>query len=387
MNHLKFNSRSFWFRVFDSLPSTEKTGIGGYDTFRIPFHEAVCFCQLLRPKRERILQPSPTLLAHENEKEETVIIPPTCAPLNTPHPELGSETQLNPLFAPSLSYISEKFPNFFQKREKFLAICESGSDFNKKEIREAFIEGNHHISQLLIFDMDPGWSSHDSGIGANQAYVSEPIMEYLASVHFRNAGYIVDKFSERLSSSRKNLDLFAIRCPDLQNVLTRHNIGSPGLYLCELETPLWEEKEHKLEDLEGENISVVIEAESSRNSESSGYSQLKTDLNSGEFNHGYVSAPFIKGKDREDMGMVTFDTDGSLYAEVCPKNHADEEKKPQLLERVKRIVKLALLKNIPLSKTLHFLPQVNTFWEVYTAVEKVSLERVIKLVKKIELKT
>ncbi|KXA93325.1 hypothetical protein AKJ64_00880 [candidate division MSBL1 archaeon SCGC-AAA259E17] len=244
------------------------------------------------------------------------------------------------------------------------------------------MKGNHHISQLLIFDMDAGWSSHGSGIGANQTYVAEPIMEYLASAYFRNQGYIVDKFNERLSSSRKNLDLFAISYPDLQSILSNHDIGNSGLYLCELESPLWGKKKNRVKKSEDREITAVIEAESSRGSESSGYKQVKTDLKNGEFNHGYVSAPFIKEKDREDIGIVTFDNKGSLFTEECLENYADGKKSSELLQRVERIIKLALLKNIPISKVLDLLPPINSFWEIYNSVEEISLSSIVQYVRK-----
>lgn len=340
------NPVNFWNGVFDSLPTTQTDEIAGHKLFKIPLHEAVYLCQLFLPTKEQALQPQPMVIAYGNNDWDVLTIPPSCAlsdeVLNW---ETGrEERQLNPLFSPPLISIARKYPEFFADDEKFLFIHELGTKESIRQVREELVKEGVHPSQLLILRMEPNWATHERGTGTNRAYASEALIEYLTSAYFRSEGYLVDKFSENLLGIRGAPDLYAIYWPPMQSILEQCGFGNRGLYLCELEQPLWKTPRPKtVSEPQGRTTTVVIEAESSRPAESSGHSQLRSYLNFGEFHYGYVAAPFIKDSSREDVGIITVTNERTLYFRQCPIDYSREEELQYLLKRVERVAKLTLL--------------------------------------------
>ena len=54
----------------------------------------------------------------------------------------------------------------------------------------------------------------------------------------------------------------------------------------------------------------------------------------------------------------------------------------RFLKNVERIVKLTLLKNLPLKEVFNLLPEVHSFYELYFAVDRLDIYEIVEFIKK-----
>ena len=294
--------------------------------------------------------------------------------------------QLNPMLSPSLSFIRKKVPEFFTSKTKFLLI-----DNEHALLKQIKKEGLNPSDFVII---KKGYYEKTKGLP--REYISEELMEYIASAFLRSKGFIVDSFSKKLTMGPGEPDLFAIKIPELQNKLMELKIISGGFYLNELELldVLGErEPKNKIKEIK----SVVIEVESSTASSrfSIGRRQLLKYLSYGCYNEGYVAIPFedrrVKSPEKspkelglmlfEDVGIITLSKDGRIILRECIKSYGQQEKIRELLKNVERIIKLALLKNLTLRKVFDLLPKVQSFYDLYYVVDRLSIDKIVSFIK------
>jgi len=435
------NTSKFWENVFSNL-GFEETTILGRTAFKIPIYEAIYMSQVMGPPEPsdfNIWWRQSFRVAIPTKDGKVLRFPNPCPSVLTKNvflDEISMDSQLNPMLSPSLNFIKRSVPEFFNSVEKYLVF---GNESNLLEQIRA--EGLNPTNFVLFKE----GSESGTKKGLPQRYIDEPIIEYITSSFFRSKGFIVDKFNEGLTmggQSQKMPDLFAIKIPDLQNKLTGLKVTAGGFYLNELELPRLL-GERTTENRTKEAKSVVIEVESPTDSGrfSAGKRQLLGHLGGysengylefGCYDEGYVAVPFEADRVDEDVGIITLTEKGDIIlrdmtgklaaliacdkayslselknlcsrygispsgdkktlcgklydAEVihpgARKSYRRQEKIKELLENVERIVKLTLLKNLPLIRVFELFPQVQTFYDLYFAVDKLEVEEIVSHVK------
>jgi hypothetical protein len=387
------STSEFWEKVFRNL-GFEKATILGRTAFKIPIYEAIYMSQVMGPPEPsdfNIWWRQPFRVAIPTKDGKVLRFPNPCPSVLIKEifmEETTMDSQLNPMLSPSLNFIKKSVPEFFNSAEKYLVF---GDDSNLLEQIKA--EG------LNPADFVPFKEGHESGInkGSVRRYMDEEVVEYITSSFFRSRGFIVDKFSESLTLGSGGPDLFALKIPQLQNDLMDLKVTAGGFYLNELE--LWGLLG---EGAGGQRIeeakSIVIEVESP--TDSGRFSQGKRQLlrkpgylNDGCYDEGYVALPFEEHRPferkaeelgfipEEDVGLLTLSEEGEFILRDCPKFYGKQEKIAELLRSVERIVKLALLKNLPLTQTFGLLPQVQSFYDLYFAVDNLDVEGIVTYIR------
>lgn len=422
----------FWENVFTNL-GFEKTTVLGRTAFKIPIYEAIYMSQVMGPSEPvdfNIWWRLPFTMAIPTEDRKVLRFPAPCPSVlikNIFLDEISMDSQINPMLSPSLNFIKKSVPEFFNSAEKYLVF---GRESNLLE--EIKVEGLN-LTDFVLFK-----EGRESGIkkGLPRRYMDEEIIKYITSSFFRSRGFIVDKFSESLTMGPGAPDLFAIKIPDLQNKLMDLKVTMGGFYLNELELlGLLGERlgRRKVEEAK----SIVIEAESPTDSGrfSKGKDQLLTEpgyLNDGCYDEGYVAIPFEVDRTDKDIGIITLSEEGDIILkdmigelaalrecdkahslselkELCSqhaispsgdkktlcdrlykaevihpgarKSYGEQEKVKELLKNVERIVKLTLLKNLPLTRVFDLFPQVQTFYDLYFAVDRLEVEEIVSYIK------
>lgn len=374
----------FWENVFSNL-GFEKTVLADRPAFKIPIHEAIYLCQVLGTTEWRIKRESRGE-AYIFLDDHILIFPDPC-----PSVRIGDvtteikyqrsiENQINPLLSPSLNFIREKHPEFFNKDFKYL-MFNLGSEAVKDVAKEENLNTSDIISlSLPIYKED----------------MNESLMTYIVSSFLRKRGFIVDPFNEALGfGSNKYPDLFAFKIPKVQNKLIRLGIVEGGFYLNELELMQKKEKFSKI----NEEKTVVIEVESPTpkpaNRFSGGKSQILPCINGGYFNEGYVAVPFLEEKARaiegkpeelgfipeKEVGIITLDQRGNILLKDSPR-YGIQKNVSELLKIVERIIKLTLLKNLSLKRVFDLFSEARSFYDLYFAVDGLDINDIITYIKR-----
>jgi hypothetical protein len=110
-----------------------------------------------------------------------------------------------------------------------------------------------------------------------------------------------------------------------------------------------------------------------------GVSQIERYLRDGYYQEGYVLAPFygdLNGFSYE-VGAMTLSDQGELVVRPCPRDFSQPEALAETEKLVERIVKLLLLKRLPLDQGLARLPNVSSAYDAYYQVDHVPLETIL----------
>ncbi|MBA7530459.1 hypothetical protein ES705_22666 [subsurface metagenome] len=137
-----------------------------------------------------------------------------------------------------------------------------------------------------------------------------------------------------------------------------------------------------------EEVVIAVEVESSRKrrgaGDSKGVGQIRVALSSGYYDEGLVFAPFVENihSDVEsyEVGFGTVNKKGEILLERDPKNY-EPEKVSEIKKMVERIIKLTLLKNLPLRQVFDLLPKVQSFYDLYYSVDGLDIEEIISSIK------
>jgi len=374
----------FWENVFNNF-GFKKTVLADKPAFKIPIHEAIYLCQVLGTTEWRIKRESRGEAYVFLDNEQILIFPNPC-----PSVRIGDVTtlikyresiehQINPLLSPSLNFIREKHPEFFDKDLKYLMFnlgWEAVKDVAKKE--------NLNTSDIISLSL-PVYKDD----------MNESLMTYIVSSFLRKRGFIVDPFNEALGfGSNKYPDLFAFKLPKIQDKLVNLGIVEGGFYLNELELMQKKENFSKID----EEKTVVIEVESPTPKPASRFSEGKKQilpcLSGGYFNEGYVAVPFLEEKAQategkpeelgfipeEEVGIITLDQRANILLKDSPK-YGETKNVSKLLKIVERIIKLTLLKNLSLKQVFNLFPEAKSFYDLYFAVDRLDINEIIISIK------
>lgn len=381
----------FWENVFNNL-GFKKVTILGRTAFKIPIYEAIYMSQVIGLPEAidfDVWWRIPFRVVIPTMDGKILCFPNPCPSVRIEGPFLGSSSmssQLNPLLSPSLNFIKKWCPEFFDSKEKYLIF-----ENDLKVVEEIKAKGLNPADFVLFRE---GYYERIKGLP--ERYIDEGVMEYITSSFLRSEGFIVDKFNESLSINGGGPDLFAIKIPKLQNKLIDLKITEGGFYLNELELfSLLGDRtaQQKIEEAK----SIVIEAESPTHSGrfSAGRKQVLQYLSYGCYNEGYVAIAFEEERARtlggrpeelgfvpfEDIGIITLSENGEIIVRNCPKSYGEKEKIEELLKNVERIVKLTLLKNLPLKEIFNLLPTVHSFYELYFIIDEIDIDQLITYIK------
>ena len=384
-------SSNFWKNVFSNF-GFEKTTILGKTTFKIPIYEAIYMSQVMGASKKDLFEDDWRRregYAFILVDEENILQFPKSSPsLLLKDITLNVDSfgmQINPLLSPSLKFMEKCFPEFFAHEEKYLIILDLGQTKykSKRDVRRGLL--NEIRAEKLkptdfVFFMIP-FNDVDSD------YIGEHILEYLLSCYLRKKGFMVDKFSESLKGedNRKFPDLYALKIPRIQNVLIEKGIIQHGAYFCELE--LRNQSNQKRDEVK-EEVVIVVEVESSKKRRGAGSQggkgQLTPSLESGYYDEGIVFAPFVEDIHSDvksyRIGFGTMNKKEKILLERYPQNY-EPEKVPEIKKMVERIVKLTLLKNLPLIQVFDLLPEVQSFYDLYYSVDGLDIEEIISSIK------
>jgi len=385
-------TNEFWENVFTNL-GFKKTTIIGRTGFKIPIYEAIYMSQVMGPPEPTDFNTwwrIPFRIAIPTKDGKVLRFPNPCPSVLIREiflSENSIDSQLNPMLSPSLNLMKMRVPEFFNSKEKYLLFEDDSS------LLEQIKAEGLNLTDFILFRE----GNFERSRGLPRSYIDESVMEYITSSFFRSRGFIVDKFSERLTMGGPGCpDLFAVKIPQLQNRLMDLKVTTGGFYLNELELlgMLGERSGgYKIEELK----SIVVEVESTTGSGrfSAGRKQVLGYLDYGCYNEGYVSLPFeeeraktLGGKTEEqgfisfeDVGIVTLSEEGEIILRECPKSYGKGERIEGILKNVERIVKLTLLKNLPLRLVFDLLPGVQSFYDLYYSVDGLDLEEIISSIK------
>ena len=384
----------FWEKVFINL-GFKKTNLANRVAFKIPIYEAIYLCQLSREEdpesegsariflnRDQILKfPESCPYSHVLD-----ISPEIKYSLTTKGPSIR-EIQLNPLLSPSLKFLQEKCGKFFDKDFKYLMFDLEFEDI-KEIAKEEGLNTTDIISVRLPYPLTMG---------------EVPLLEFVFSCFLRKKGFIVDKFA---GDDWIGGDLYAFKIPEIQNILADSGITEGGFYLCELELVSVMRSNKKFNSKKKINkrkfIAVEVEGigESKKTTPSSRLSDGRNQLTEkylpeGYFDEGYVAVPFVEEKAKiiggkpeelgfipeEDVGIITIDHNGTFIFKKCPKKYGNKEKIHELHKNIERIIKLTLLKNLPLKRTFSLLPNTRSFYDIFYLVDKLDINKIVDIIK------
>ena len=384
-------SNKFWEKVFNNL-GFKKITILGRVAFKIPIYEAIYMSQVMGPPEPTDFNTwwrVPFRVAIPTKNGKVLRFPNPCPSVHIENPflETSMDSQLNPLLSPSLDFIKRRCPEFFNSKEKYLLFA--NDDGVLEEIKA---EGLNPTDFILFRE-----GYYERSRGLPRRYINEGMMEYIASSFLRGNGFIVDKFNESLTMGPGAPDLFAIKIPELQNKLIDLKVTNGGFYLNELELlNLFGERTTKRRIKEMKSIVIEVEGPTDSGRFSAGRKQVLGYLGYGCYNEGYVALPFeeerartLRGKPEEigfipfdDVGIITLSEEGVIILRNCPKSYGEKEKIEELLKNVERIIKLTLLKNLPLKEVFNLLPKVHSFYDLYFAVDKLDIHEIVASIRK-----
>lgn len=363
----------FWENVFSNL-GFEKIVLAGRIAFKIPIYEAIYMCQILGTSEWRVKRNSRGEAHIFLEDGGILMFPNPC-----PSVRIGDVTteikyqesiehQINPLLSPSLSFVRNNHPSFFNTNFKYLLFgLGSGA---AKDIAE---EENLRTTDIISLNLP-----------TNKEYMNEAIAQYIISSFLRKKGFIVDPFNEALGTGGFP-DLFAFKLSQIQNKLVELGIAEGGFYLNELEL-LDEEKNGTKID---EDKTVLLEIESpGKNRFYSGIRQTEKYLKGGYYDEGYAVVPFEEFRMNEwakqgglDIGFITINENGNVLMKECSKRYSSEKNTKELKKIVERIVKLTLLKNLSLRRVFDLLTEAQSFYDLYFAVDRLDINEIVTSLK------
>jgi len=376
---------NFWENIFINL-GFERTTLANRTAFKIPIYEAIYLCQVVGTEEWKIKKESRGEARIFLDNNQILLFPNPC-----PSVMIGDVTteikfrssikhQINPLLSPSLNFIREKYPEFFDKDFKYLMFnlgLGAVKDVAKKE----------NLSTLDIVSLS---------LPTNKMDINEPLITYIVSSFLRKNGFIVDPFNEALAfGCNRFIDLYAFKIPQIQNELGDLGCIEGGFYLNELE--LMQKRNAFSKVNEEMNLLIEIESPSPKpaNRFSSGKNQILPCLRGGYFNEGYVAVPFIEEKAKavggkpeelgfipeEDVGIITIDHEGDILFKRCPKQYGNEENLSELRKNVERIIKLTLLKNLSLRQIFNLLSNAKSFYDLFYLVDRLTINEIVSVIK------
>ena len=357
----------FWENLFGEL-GFEKTFLAGRLAFKIPIFEAIYLVQICGFTEWRIKKQAAGEAYIFREDGKILLFPNPCPSVLikdiTTQLSLfkNIQYQINPLLSPSINFIRKNYPEFFEKEYKYLMFS-IGSGAVKDVAKE------ENLNTLDIVSLN---------VPESKEKFSEHLMTYIVSSFLRKKGFIVDPFNEALGTRGKYPDLFAFKLPEIQNKLIDLGIIEGGFYLNELELLIKRKSPTKI----NEERAVVIEIESyGKERFYGGKDQVAEYLLDGYYNEGYFGIPFedfrIKTwKERLEVGAITITEKGHIIMQDCPKNYGIEENVAEVKRIVETIIKLVLLKNLPLKKVFDIF-RVNSFYDIYLEASKRSIDEII----------
>lgn len=340
-----------WIEFFARQPGFSRREVGNIEAVEVPIYEAILASQLLTSNRNNqvYIETEDEAVLNFPKPVPTVLIDDIRADF-TQGRIRGASKQLNPLLSPSLKLMAIEYPSFFKNSRKYL----TRKRFDSDDMGGEPIEDRVCIS----FPNAP-----------NQ--IGESLTEYLASMYLRREGYIVDRFSGGLPG-RGGPDLFAIKIPDLQRQLRDAGITADGFYMNELELPSIEKFNSTLPR---EKRTAVLEIESAydKNRFYDAKDEAKEYAEGGWFDDaigvlGFAHDKLEDWEDKLEVGFITFDESGNFHRFPSPVDYGTE-KTQEVEEIVRRVVKLALLKNKPLDETMEYL-QANSFFDAAKNVDQ-----------------
>lgn len=359
----------FWENVFSNL-GFEKTVLADRLAFRIPIYEAIYLSQVLGSTEWRTKSEGNAYIFLDND--QILMFPNPC-----PSIMIGSVTteikyqesiehQLNPLLSPSLNFIREGHPQFFDKDFKYLMFS-LGSGAVEDVAKEENLNTSDIVSLLLP---------------KNKEDMNEPLMTYIVSSFLRGKGFIVDSFNEALGTGGFP-DLFAFKLPQIQNKLAHLGIVEVGFYLNELELMSKRKNFTKID----EEKSIVIEIKR-RGGFYNGKDQVMKYLRDGYYNEGYIGVPFEEfridswaERDLLDVGAITINEEGQILMKGCPKDYGVNKNLLDVKKIVEQIIKLTLLKSLSLRQVFDLFPTASSFYDLYFAVDKLEVGKIVSYVK------
>lgn len=366
-------SIEFWENLFSDL-GFEKTVLADRLAFKIPICEAIYLCQVLGATEWRTKRESRGEAYIFLDNNQILVFPNPC-----PSVRIGDVTteikyqrsieyQINPLLSPSLNFIREKHPNFFDNDFKYLMFY-----LGSGAVKDIAIEEKLNTSDIVSLDLPK--IKEDMG---------EPLMTYIVSSFLRRKGFIVDPFNEALGT-RGFPDLFAFKLPQIQNKLADLGIVEGGFYLNELELMGKKKKFTKVD----EEKSIVIEIESPGKSRFyGGKDQVMKYLLDGYYNEGYVGVPFEEFRINSwaergslNVGAITINEKGQILMKGCPKNYGVGKNVLDVKKIVEQIIKLTLLKNLPLRQMLDLFPAARSFYDLHFAANELDIDEIISSIK------
>lgn len=348
-----------WIEFFGNQPGFNRRKVGDVDAVEVPIYEVILASQLLTSNRNNQIYletEDGTVLNFPNPVPD-VLIEDIRADFTRGRAR-GPSKQLNPLLSPSLKMMKQKYPQFFENSRKFL----TRKRYDSEDMGGVRVEDRACLSF-------PGSTDE----------VNESVTMYLASMYLRREGYIVDRFSGGLPG-RGGPDLYAIKMPELQRQLHDAGITAGGFFLNELELPSVEKFNTTVPT---EDQTVVLEIESAYDKDRfyDAKSETKEYAEGGWYDAGIGVKGFAHGKlesweNRLDVGFITFDQAGHFTHLPCPEHYGTGET-TDVKEIVRRVVKLALMKNRPLAKTMEYL-DANSFYDASKKVDERTLPEVLE---------
>lgn len=348
-----------WPVFYGSQAGYEQVEVDGEKAAKIDIHEAIHLsqCATRAPNNSVYIDtPDGETLKFPKAVPETLV--KDIRPKYYLTRDSGLTSQLNPLLSPSLNHVQEEVPSFFEDGTKYLTTTRysMGDSGSLNPLEYVAIIGQS-------FEQDLG----------------EPLTEAVVSTYLRREGYIVDKFNEGLAKPDNGRpDLFAVKLPEYQRRLADEGITNGGFYLNELELPAFGGSVTKMPE---EEEAVVLEVESVREgSFYDGKDEAGDYLSGGWFDAAYGVRGFAEERleswrDRLDVGYITFDSTGEFTIVESPEC-GRPNRTSQVRERVRTLVKLTLLKNLPLDESLQFLG-VRSFYDTVPAARETDLDEVL----------
>lgn len=349
-----------WSAFYGTQPGYEQIELGENDGAQIGIHEAIYLAQ--RATRSRNNQ---VYIDACNEDTLNFPNPVPSTLIEDVHLDFhlnqdsGINYQLNPLLSPSMDLYREEVPSFFKNSEKYLTT---------RRYTGAELDRINQIDRVAITGV-----SFEKELG-------EPLTTAMVSMYLRQQGYIVDPFNESLATPNNgHPDLFAVKLPKYQQTLADQGITDGGFYLTELELPEFCSRGTQTPDQEEV---AVLEIESVRDGSFYDAKDETADyLTGGWFDIGYGVRGFAEDRleswrNRLDVGFITFDKEGEFTVFECPTDYGQSRKTAEVKERVRTIVKLVLLKNLPLDETMDFL-DVNSFYDTVPVARNTDLDEVL----------
>lgn len=259
-----------------------------------------------------------------------------------------SIVSINPRYLRERRYVSFIPPLASSTYKKMLGKCEEFNQSAYGQIMGNIVNAGLNPQAFVLVELD------------RQKYIkyNEAFWEYVAGCYLREKGYLVTKWTPDDLRGGGRPDMGAYKTPSVLNPLVRHQFVKNGCFLVELELPLTfglvtESSAHVLS--EEDYRSVVVEAKSKSGEEKAAENQLIYRrgkggyLEDGHFDEGYIAGPDFKYAHK--VGSISNKRDGELlFGECRRQNWANPETKARVLNKVKRLAKLVLIKSLPFNR-------------------------------------